>query len=347
MKVKKTSLEIKESILRELKKSPKTITEISEAISSNWLTTEKFLKELREEKKVKELVSTEKKKIYQLITGDTYFNLPITEDEGQKFRALFRLILDEYKKKNKTPSKTELSKCAVEVINNPEAGLSNLPVIWYLYGMIPIVVADPYKSYEEEVKLENKIQIIKTIQNYRDDNDFKDKRQIDIEQHKEYNKELYTLADDFLDEINQIPFNKEKVLKILNKFFIICPIDNEFPEVFEFTDRFVSTVNKLSLMNNLKEHKKEISLTFNALWKYIATYEVYKSLVSQKRFKDNSVILEFYIGNLLEARRLCFKESFLELESAYLENLKDIKEDSPSANVRKMRKIMEDWTGED
>jgi len=349
MKIKKTSLEIKESILKELKYDPKTVADIAEAISSNWITTEKFLKELKDDKKVKELVSTEKKKVYQIITGDTYFNLPITEEEARKFRTLFYLILKVYKEKNKVPTKTELSKCAVSVIMDSKINLSNLPVIWYLYGMIPIMVADPYRLYKEEMEFRDKKEIIKIIQCYRDENRENDQRQIDIKQHQEYNKKLYILADIFLNEVSGSSFNKEKVLDTLNEFFIACPVNDEFPEVFEFTDLFISTINKMSLMDNIEKYKKEISLTFNALWKYIATYEVYQSLVFQKRFKNKKLILEFYIGNILEARKMCFKESFSELESIYLSKLteSDLSKIKLSKEAQEIRKIMEDWTGED
>ena len=45
-KIKKTPEQIKEDILNELQNGPKTISEISENMNSNWLTIEKFLNEL-------------------------------------------------------------------------------------------------------------------------------------------------------------------------------------------------------------------------------------------------------------------------------------------------------------
>ncbi len=346
MKNKKTSLEIKENILTELKKSPKTVANIGEAISSNWITTEKFLKELKEEKKVKELVSTEKKKVYQIITGDTYFNLPLTDEQRRRFRTLFYLILKTYSKNNKTPTKTQLSKCAVKVIKNPNLELSNLPVIWYLYGMIPVMVANPAEKYTEETHFKDEIKIVKIIEVYRNENFEKSSRQIDKKQHEELGDELYKLADHFSREINSDRFNQDKILDILNKFFIACPIDKEFMEVFEFTDKFVSTIDKLSNFVNLEKYKKEIISTFDSLWKFIATYKVYESINKLRILPSKEIILEFYVGNILEIRKTCFEESFSELYSIYLSNLTE-KEIKLSEDAKKARDIMEGWTGED
>jgi hypothetical protein len=345
MKIKKTSLEIKENILIKLESGPKTISEIAEAVSSNWLTIEKFLKELKEDKKVKELISTEKKKVYQIITGDTYFNLPIKDEERKKFRTLFYLILQIYKEKNEIPTKTQLSKCAVEIIKNKESGLGNLPIIWYLYGIIPLMVAEPFGDYNEEIPLENKKAIKKIIQIYMNKNHNISSKELDKQQHKEYGEELYQLADEFKDIIEKDTF--EGGLDILNRFYIACPIDENFPEVFNFTDRFFSTLTKLSSFVDLKKYKKEIRSTFDSLWNYIATYKCYQSVFELGIIPNKKLLLEFYIGNVLEARKTCFEELFSELYSIYLSNLKNTPNIEYSEEVQKIREIMQDWTGED
>lgn len=343
MKIKKTVLEIEEKIISKLKSGPKTISEIAEGISSNWLTVEKFLKKLKEDKKVKELVSTEKKKVYQLVIGDTYFNLPMNQVQRKKFRTLFNLILQTYREKNKIPTKTHLSKCAVEIIRNKDSELGDLPVIWYLYGMIPLMVADPLENYSEEIHLENKKGIKKIIQVYINKNHNLLSKELDKQQHKEYGEELYQLADKFKDIIKKDTF--EGALNILNKFYIACPIDEDFPEVFDFTDRFFSTLNKLSNFVNIKEYKKEIRSTFDSLWNYIATYKCYQSVEKLKIIPNKELLLEFYIGNVLEARKTCFEESFSELYSIYLSNLNE-KEIELSGEAKNVRDILEGWTGE-
>ncbi len=346
MTIRKTAGQIKEEILSHLKESPLSIEQLRIKVESNWSTTNNYLQELSKEGKVKEIISADKAKIYQRVYGDTYFDLPITDEERKKFRALFYLIMKEYKQHGRITTRTHLAKTAVYVIKYPNSGLSDLPTAWYLYGMIPLMVADPSQDYQEEIKFEHEIKI-KHIIKERVKRDLpRGTGQIKKEQHIEYNEVLYTLADEFLKIINEQKLDKEKSLDILNKFFIACPTDNEFPEVFELTDRFISTVRKLSFFEDLQKFRREISLTFDALWKFIATYKFYQSITVQKRFSGRKIILDLYVGKVLEVRKNCLIESLSELYSIYLSCIDDREIEIPE-DVKKIREIMQDWTGED
>src|SRR4030042_4618236 len=91
-KIKKIPGEIKSEILDQLKGGPKTNAEISEAINSNWLTTEKFLKELKEEKKIIELISAPKSKIYADLNDLAFFYLPLDKKiREQTFSLLYTI----------------------------------------------------------------------------------------------------------------------------------------------------------------------------------------------------------------------------------------------------------------
>jgi len=343
MKNKKTASEINTNILSELSKSPKTITEIKNALGSNWQTIEKFLKILKEEGKVKELVSTSKKKIYQKITGDTYFDLPLSDEERKKFRTLFALIKKIYLKRNVHLSKTHFAKTAVDAIEKSNE-LSDLPTIWYLYGIIPLMAVDLTQDYQEEFKFKNKKEIENLIETYVKNNSSKKSTQLEKEQHLEHQEELYIIADDFL-EVSSNNWDSKKILSLISKFYITCPSDSEFPEIFEFTDKFYMTLNKLNSLNILDTSRKEVILTFDALWKYLATYKAYKSLVELNRFENNKIILDFNLGSLLEVRKMQFEESFQELYQKYWDNLNKDNLLKPSKGVQKIKEIMQDWTG--
>src|SRR3989338_9834579 len=122
MTVRKIPEQIKEEILDALKESPLSIEQLRKKVESNWSTVNTYLEELSKDGKVKEILSADKAKIYQRAFGDTYFDIPITDMERKKFRTLFSIILQEYKLKGETPTKTCFSKCAVHVIrkNIPE-----------------------------------------------------------------------------------------------------------------------------------------------------------------------------------------------------------------------------------
>ncbi len=345
----KTAEQIKEEILSHLKERPLSIEQLRIKIESNWSTINRYLDELSKEGKVKEIISADKAKIYQRLFEDTYFDIPLTDDERKKFRTLFSLITQEYKSKNMTPTKTHFAKCAVHVIKNEESGLSDLPTIWYLYGLIPQMIADPSQDYQEEINLEHKIKIKNLINEYIGKNSGKPSRQIQREQHEEYREILYNLSDKFFIIVNKQKFENEEILEVLNNFFIACPIDKDFPEIFNFTEKVISLIRKLAMMGvRLQDYRKEILLTFDSLWKFIALYKLYKSRTIGKNAINKEILLKFYIGNALESRKESLQESILELNSVYIDKLNKFNPESVklSKETQEIREIMEDWTGE-
>jgi len=342
MVVRKTSEQIKEEILSHLKEKPLSIEQIRIKVESNWSTVNNYLEELTKEGKVKEIISADKAKVYQRIFGDTYFDIPISEEERKRFRTLFSLIMKKYKDMGRTPNKTQLAKTAIRVINSPESGLSELPTVWYLYGAIPLMIADPSQDYQEEWTLEHKQKINGIIEIFIKENYNKKTKQLQEEQHKEYNDKLYILNDDFQKLTEKQEWDKQKVFETLNEFFITCPIDDEFKEVFWFTERFISTVRKISYFDKLENNKTKILLTFDNIWKFIATYKFYQSM--KKRIMDKD-ILKMYLGNALAVRKMCAEEAISDLYSVYWIKIND-KEIKISPEVTKIKEIMQGWTGE-
>lgn len=350
MAIRKTAEQIKDEILSNLNKEPLSIEQLRKRVDSNWSTINNYLEELSKEGKVKEIVSADKAKIYQRVFGDTYFDIPITDEERKKFRTLFSLIMQAYKTKSVIPTKTHLAKCAAHVIKNKSSGLSDLPIVWYLYGLIPQMIADPSQEYQEEIILENKIIIKNLIVEFINKNKRKGSGQIQKEQHKEYGEELYILSDEFFKVLNKQEWKNEEVLDILNKFFIACPVDEEFPEIFDLTERVFSIIEKLALIGvALQNHRKEILLSFDSLWKFIALYKLYKSKTTGENAINKETLLKFYIGSALENRKRNIYESMSELNSVYLNNLIyfDPSRIKLPKEVSEIRKIMQSWTGED
>lgn len=350
MVVRKTAEQIKEEILSHLNKEPLSIEQLRKKLDSNWSTTNNYLEELSKEGKVKEIVSADKAKIYQRVFGDTYFDIPITDEERKKFRTLFSLILQEYKLKGEVPKKTCFAKCAVHVIKNESSGLSDLPTIWYLYGLIPQMIAEPSQEYQEELVLEHKIKIKNLIVEFINRNLNKSSSQLKREQHKEYGEELYILSDEFFKILNQQEWKNEEILRILNNFFIACPVDKEFPEIFDLTERVLSLIEKLALINvELQVYRKEVLILFDSLWKLIALYKLYQSKTIGKNSISKENLLKFYLGNVFESRKTTLKENFLELNSIYLNNLAKFDSNNKKLpeEIKEIRNILEDWTGED
>jgi len=349
--IRKTAQEIKNKILLQLEMQPLSVEQLRRNIKdSNWATINKYLEELKEEGQVREIISTDKIKIYQKIMGDTYFDLPITEEQRKKFHTLFAMIFNEYKKRGKMPTKTHVAKCAVHVIDNEESGLNDLPIIWYLYGMMPLMAVETTAEYSKECQLEREKEIQNLIVEFVNKNGEKKSSQIQKEQHRKYNEETYVLSDDLFDILSRPKFENKEILDLLSKFFIACPVDKEFLEVFDLTDRVVSVIQKMNLIElKLQKFRKEILLTFDSLWKFIALYKLYKSRTTGKNSMKKEVLLNFYLGSTIEDRKRTLYESLSELNSVYLNKLMkfDIDKIEISEEVKGIRRIMEDWTGED
>ena len=84
-RVKKSREKIREEILLALNKKPLSIQQLSREIGSNWGTVNEMLYELKEEGKVREIVSTEKVKFYQKII-DSKTKLPASR---ARFKTIF------------------------------------------------------------------------------------------------------------------------------------------------------------------------------------------------------------------------------------------------------------------
>jgi len=347
----KSPQKIKDEILSQLDKQPLSVEQLRKNIEdSNWGTINKYLEELKEEGQVREIISTDKIKIYQRIMGDTYFDLPITEEQRKKFHTLFSMIFNEYKKRRRMPTKTHVAKCAVHVIDNKEMGLNDLPIVWYLYGMMPLMAIDTNVNYIEEYSLKHKKKIQNLIVEFVDENGEKKSSQIQKEQHRKYNEEIYVLSDDVFDLLSEKEIDNKGVNNLLSKFFVACPIDSEFPEIFNLTERVIALVQKMNLIKiNIQDIRRKVLLTFDALWRFIALYKLYKSQISGPNAMRKEIVKNFYLGVALEERKRILQESLSELNSEYLTKLMefDVNKIELPDEVKDIKKIMEDWTGED
>ncbi len=330
--MKKTLEQIKTAILNVLEEKPLSIQQISKKIDSNWATVREVIKNLEDDNKVKEIMSTENIKLYQRVTGDTYYNIPITEEQRQNFMFLFSSIINEYKKRGKFPNKTKLAKTAVRIIE--EAQL-NLPTIWYLYGKIPLMICDLSRDYSTSYVPKNseeiKNLIVKIVPLY-DKMNVTDLKQDQYSRHK---KVLYDIKEKILDKKQK--WDKE-TLKLFNKFLIYCPVNPSFPEVFLLTERFVLTINKIALISNLEKYRLDILMILDSLWKYISTYLLFDSLTQNKQYNDIKEMMKFYLGKPLEIKREIVEEAISNLESIYLSELsnKKVEVESDALEVREV-----------
>ena len=341
--MKRAPEEIKSSILSILWLKPLTIQQISKEIDSNWLTVEKFVRELKQEGKIKEVISTDKLTLYQKVNEDTYYNLPLTDKDRDTFKYIFSAVLQEYKDKQKIPKKTELAKAVVDVINETKL---NLPVVWYLYGKIPLMITDSQRDYSTSYIPDNHEIINKTAKKVVEEQKYKNTSELKAEHYLKYANEIYRIKERLLSELEDFK-NEEKIINLFNELFIACPI-YEDKEAFFLTDRLIMVVRKLNLLSLLKENKREVMFALDALWKFLALYHFVESLSRDTRYPKTELI-NFYLGSVIETKKYATKESISNLESIYFNNISkfDVGSIKLSPETKKIREIMEEWTGED
>jgi predicted transcriptional regulator len=334
----KTPEEIKQRIVEALNKRPLNAQEISKEINSNWSTVKNYVDELIEEKKVKEIIATDKISYYQKIT-ETYYNIPITKEQEDLFKFLFSSIIQEYKKNNRLPRKTDLAKDSVDVINELKL---ELPTAWYIYGQIPLMIPDPTKEFSTTHIPKKAEEIRKSISNLFKKNSGMKVREREQNHYIKYNNYLYQIKEKLLGEISLME-DEKKIISYLSEFYIKCPI-SDFPEIFNLTERLYLLINKLNIIQSLKHHKLEIVLSLDALWKFIASYQLLDSISKNPQYNKNE-IFQFNLGSAIETKKYCAEETISNLESIYLSELPN-KEFDISEEAKEVREIMSDWDGE-
>lgn len=133
---KRSSRELVGDIAEALTNDPQSIREISDKVGADRQSVTKYLEELEDAGIVKEDKSGRTREFYvsEYEDNEAYFELPLKNDEKEKFKGLFDKIMREYRDQfNKSPGKLMYQKIAVNVIN--ELGL-DLPTGRYQWGSI-------------------------------------------------------------------------------------------------------------------------------------------------------------------------------------------------------------------
>jgi hypothetical protein len=334
----KTPEKIKEKILEALNNKPLNAQEISKEINSNWSTVKNYVEELIIENKIKEIIATDKISYYQKITH-TYYNIPITREQENLFKFLFSAIIQEYRKNNKLPRKTDLAKDSVDVINKLKL---DLPTAWYIYGQIPLMIPDPTKEYLPENIPKNAEEIKKLISHIVKINNGMKVMERENNHYLEYNNKYYLLKNNLLNKIDLMKDEKE-IINLLTEFYFACPI-SDYQEIFDLTDRFYLVVNKLEKINKFKEHKVDILLSLDVLWKFISSFLFLESLSKIPQYNKDD-LLQFNLGSAIETKKYCAEENISNLESIYFSELPMGLNLELSKEALGIREIMSEWDG--
>ncbi len=287
---KKTKEELVETVLGALDGKKNTVNEIAAHIGSNWSTVKETLDFLEKygiithymEKNNKIYVKKSAAKKVEGLSGETLFNLPVTQKQKNMAHSLFGFIQEEYKKYNANkPGKILTQK----VIEDLEAEHKiDVPGGWYLFGLTTIVAYDPLIDYPINLSLVSS-ELRKNISNLtREYTKLKTADDIMYHQYKKHSNKLY-LAKWNLSKLSSDRINfkhletKQALQKYLSDFLLYLPHGKHSDELEDIVNRYVITMNKLLLGGeDLNLIKPQLSIAFSVVWKYVASVNFYNDL---------------------------------------------------------------------
>lgn len=322
--------EIIRKILYSLEEKPLSIQEISKKVGSNWSTTNEILEELKKDRKVREIVSTEKIRLFKLARDDTYLDIPISNKGKQIGFYLFNKIKKEWvKKMGKPPMNTDVLKVAVDVLEKTNLS-RELPTVWYLFGKIPILKYSPEVDYpisdiEDSGRIDKEVSVSVKA--------FSTKRTVYermLQQYETYNNELYKSKEKIRDMLNK-NLDNEKILKELEneiaKFYFCIPTKDDASGIAMIVHEFIILLEKMILsLKKLDRFKKEITDAFASIWELVAIYMFFDSLGSYEQFKNREDLRFIYFENSIQYRISNAKDFLSQLNSIYLNNLDNLPE---------------------
>ncbi len=329
----KTSEEIKTKILEVLNDKPLNALEISKAIGSNWSTVKNYITDLIAEKKVKE-ISFGNQIIYQKVVGDTYFGIPIKEEDRKMLKFIISTAIKEYKEiKEEQIKKTELAKLIYSINLNLKL---NLPIVWYLYGPMPLMILDLQNDYSTEFVPSNEQEIKNAIKRWIKEKTRKYVREMIKELYLQENAELYDLKVKVYDDLKS---KKSENLKDWSREFYLTSMASGLDS--EFSYRLYNLVSGLDFLKKLKDHSGEVLLAFDGVWKYLASKNLYNSLKGLKYSEEEA---EIYLRTVIETKKYLAEEALSNLNEIYLGELPSepikLKEDELD---KKIGKVVDSW----
>jgi len=285
-KIKKTSEEIKDAILSDLKDGPKTITEISESVNSNWVTVGEYLKKLKEEKEVLEIVSSPKMKVYRRTDDLAFYGLPFSKKIREDTFSLLCLIARLWREKTgqNNPSRTIIQKVAVEFIEESNGDIS-LPILNFHYGQtLALRYDEKFENECKDFKLteKQKESLSKLIKKYENWSAGRSQK----EQYSKHGMEFYKTKEELLSAftIN----NEEEIIQKILELSVYYP--SELIETYELFDKFeYCSINILNIKkeDTRKEYTQKLKEIFSLIWDAITTnsffYEAERYMEENKK----------------------------------------------------------------
>ncbi len=284
--------QIQEDILSHLKEGPKSIKKLSELTESTWATINTHLNNLKEENKVREILSVNNMRVFIRSDYPVFYGLPLDKEKRNLSLYLLAKIIDSWKNTHdgEIPNKTTVQKIAVEIAKN-EPSL-NLPVVRFHYGKVLPVSIEPQNANQILIdynvsKPKNSDDILKKI-----NHEIKNGNHTNIawkEKKKQYEKhkdmKIYLLKD----KIEYASHNKDdfkaETEKIIYDFFLEIPSTQRYSyylqRYHDFISAFEFIIHSSEFEKEKKQYIQEIIEVFDSIWQSLTTQFFFEDFGSQ------------------------------------------------------------------
>lgn len=285
----------------------RNISEISRKAELTWDITKTTLEKLEVLEFVIRRDSEKKKYIINpfAVKYNTYFNLPITQEEKKRVYSYYNIIQKKWKEiTNENPTQIQVYK-VLSKLNKQEQ--LKLPFALYTYGEFCIVPYNPEESYSEH-KNENIDKISTIIDKYKD---FKTIRQLRKAHYNENQNKTYQYKEEIIDKFYQNSISE--IIEKLQVFIKELRQNNISSENIEITYQFLDNLYLYKLNSEklipFSDIRDEFIETFKTIWQLITLeflendlkdkYEpeiIEKSL--ENKFRETKEQLQYNFYNL-------------------------------------------------
>ena len=286
-------------IIECLAEGSKSITEISEKTGLDRTAIGKYVNILKESGiLIEDQEGTSKRfTLVPTFRTDTYFGLPLDENAEKQMSSLYHLIKKKWQTKTQRKLlNTHAQKIAYKVIVSCNL---KIPCGWYIYGGIGLMSYNDDKEYNYyglPKEVENSVDTIATeyaenLYAYQSKNKL----------YEEFSKELYLLKEDILKilyspKFDEHPKNSLFVMnRKLRRLISLAPKDDRenYRKILDaYQDLMLDVTNKLD-EKGILTHKREITLLFETLWRYIALFNFKQDL--RQFYSEQILNKHFYL----------------------------------------------------
>ncbi len=272
-------------IVESLTKGTKSITELAEATGFDRTAISKYASILAESGLLLEEQEGTSKRFTLIPTyrSDTYFGLPLDQSAEKQVSSVYHLIRKHW---NEISSKKLLGTHAQKILYKVISSCDELkvPFGWYIYGGISVVTYDASKEYAY-YGLPGKIEdcIKEATADYeKNEHAWEAKKQ----QYNEEPNALFSTKEEILSILYSPDFDSHPkrslfvLVKKIRKLISLAPKGPQ-PQYSEILDAYQDLM--LDITNKLGEavilpRKREITVLFEAIWRYIALFNFKQGL---------------------------------------------------------------------